>query len=52
MAVSASYKSVIKHYDRCPATISAYFNNFRKLVEEFQYEGAVAFCFLKLEPEV
>lgn len=49
MAVPASYKGVIKHYEGCPDTISAYFNNFRRLVEEFQYEVAVAYCFLKLE---
>ena len=49
MTAPASYKEVIKRYGECPDTISAYFNNFQKLVEDFQYEVAVAYCFLKLE---
>ena len=49
MTAAPSYISVKKHYNAGQKTIRDYFSNFESLIDDYEYQVVVAYCFFRLE---
>jgi len=49
VATVPSYISVKKHYEASPQTVRDYFSNFESLIDDYEYQVVVAYCFFRLE---